>query len=216
MIFEADPDQIKQLDSLALVRLMRRLMLAECSLVDIPLRAATVPLQITVSDGGEDGRVEWTGGVDDTNYFPARFSAFQSKAQNLTETSVKAEISGKKKGGKATLRDVVSEVLSRRGNASDERLSLRPVPQSRGKTLSKLADGGPDPHALGVWRVDAPHGVRCLLGRPALTVEVVVEAEPADLTARQPHGRVEYKVFKWVVPFGRPDEDVLVTLEKLA
>ena len=77
MIFEAKPDQIEQLDSLGLVQLMRRLILAECRLVNIPLRSAIVPLQITVSDGGEDGRVEWTGGVDETEYFPARFSAFQ-------------------------------------------------------------------------------------------------------------------------------------------
>ena len=63
MFFEADASQIKQLDSLQLVQLMKRLLLAECRLVDIPLRAATIPLQITVADGGEDGRVDWNGGV---------------------------------------------------------------------------------------------------------------------------------------------------------
>jgi len=89
MIFEVTPEQIKQLDSTKLVKLMKRLMLAECRLANIPLRAIAVPLQITVADGGEDGRVEWTGGVDETDYFPARFSIFQSKAQNLTESSVK-------------------------------------------------------------------------------------------------------------------------------
>jgi hypothetical protein len=46
MIFEAEPDQIAQLDGLQLVQLMRRLILAECRLVNIPLRAAIVPLQI--------------------------------------------------------------------------------------------------------------------------------------------------------------------------
>jgi hypothetical protein len=88
MIFEADVDQIKRLNSLTLVQLMKRLMLAECRLADIPLRAAAVPLQITVADGGEDGRIEWTGGVDETDYFPARFCVFQSKAQNMTEALV--------------------------------------------------------------------------------------------------------------------------------
>ena len=61
MVFEVSPDFIKTLDSVMLVRLMKRLMLAECRLTDIPLRAASVPLQVTVPDGGEDGRVEWTG-----------------------------------------------------------------------------------------------------------------------------------------------------------
>jgi hypothetical protein len=115
MIFEADVDQIKRLNSLTLVQLMKRLMLAECRLADIPLRAAAVPLQITVADGGEDGRIEWTGGVDETDYFPARFCVFQSKAQNLTEALVKAEILKKQESGPPKLNEAILEVLSRRG-----------------------------------------------------------------------------------------------------
>jgi hypothetical protein len=42
MIFESDPDQIKQLGSFKLVKLMKRLMLSECRLVDIPLRGVSV------------------------------------------------------------------------------------------------------------------------------------------------------------------------------
>jgi hypothetical protein len=115
MIFEATPEQIRQLDNTVLVKLMKRLMLAECRLADIPLRAATVPLQITVADGGEDGRIEWTGGVDQTDYFPARFYVLQSKAQNMTETLVKAEILKKQNNGPPKLNEAVLEVLSRRG-----------------------------------------------------------------------------------------------------
>lgn len=115
MIFEVDADQISRLDSSQLVQLMKRLMLAECRLVDIPLRAVTVPLQITVADGGEDGRVEWTNGVDTTDFFPARLSIFQSKAQNLTEATITAEVLKKPKKGLAKLNDAVSEVLLRQG-----------------------------------------------------------------------------------------------------
>ena len=71
---------------------MHLLLLAECRLADIPIRAAHVPLQITVSDGGEDGRVEWMGGAELMPYFPSRLCIFQSKAQNLTEASVEKEI----------------------------------------------------------------------------------------------------------------------------
>lgn len=94
---------------------MKRLLLAECRLVNIPLRAATVPLQITVADGGEDGRVEWSGGIDETDYFPARFCVFQSKAQNLTKTTITAEIIKKPKKGRATLNPAISEAMARRG-----------------------------------------------------------------------------------------------------
>lgn len=92
MIFEADAEQITRLSSQKLVQLMKRLLLAECQLINIPLRAAIVPLQVTVSDGGEDGRVEWKGGADVTDYFPSRFCVFQSKAQNLTPAKITAEV----------------------------------------------------------------------------------------------------------------------------
>jgi hypothetical protein len=64
LIFEADPKQIKDLDSKELVQLMHRLLLAESRLAQIPLRSSHTALQITISDGGEDGRVEWEGGVE--------------------------------------------------------------------------------------------------------------------------------------------------------
>ena len=100
MIFEADAEQIARLSSQKLVELMKRLLLAECQLVNIPLRAASVPLQITVADGGEDGRVEWIDGVDATDYFPARYCVFQSKAQNINEARIKAEVLKKPKNGR--------------------------------------------------------------------------------------------------------------------
>jgi hypothetical protein len=68
MIFDAGPDHIATLDSLQLVKLMKRLLLAEARLTGIPLRAASVPLQVTVPDGGEDGSIRWTGRADSTPY----------------------------------------------------------------------------------------------------------------------------------------------------
>lgn len=115
MIFESDPDQIKQLNSVTLVKLMKRLILSECRLVDIPLRGVSVPLQITVADGGEDARVGWTSGMDETDYFPSRFCLFQSKAQNLTACLLKSEILKNQKKGPPKLNAAISEVLSRHG-----------------------------------------------------------------------------------------------------
>ena len=89
-------------------------------------------MQITVSDGGEDGRVEWSGGVLSTDYIPSQFCLFQSKAQNVTEQSIRTEILKKKPKPKAskkktqkkktkkaqltsTLSTAIREVLSRKG-----------------------------------------------------------------------------------------------------
>lgn len=115
MIFEADPEYIASLDSVALVQLMKRLMLAESRLAGIPLRGAAVPLQITVADGGEDGRVEWSGGQAATEYFPSRFTIFQSKAQNLSESLIKREVLKKQKRGRPKLSQAILDVLAKRG-----------------------------------------------------------------------------------------------------
>ena len=63
MLFDADPDQIAALDSTSLVKLLRRLVLSESRQLGIRLRGASVPLQITIADDGEEGRVEWDGGA---------------------------------------------------------------------------------------------------------------------------------------------------------
>ena len=65
--FKVTPDQIGRLDSPNLVELLRRLLSAEAREAGIPLAGVNVPLQITVPDGGEDGRILWDGGFDHTN-----------------------------------------------------------------------------------------------------------------------------------------------------
>jgi hypothetical protein len=52
MLFDTDPDYIAALDSTSLVKLLKRLALAESRLMGISLRGASVPLQITIADGG--------------------------------------------------------------------------------------------------------------------------------------------------------------------
>lgn len=116
MIFDAEPGYIATLDSSQLVKLMKRLLLAEARLTGIPLRGTNVPLQITVPDGGEDGSISWTGGADSTPYIPARFTILQSKAQDLTESRVKKEALAKPRKSKPpTLNNAVAEVLANSG-----------------------------------------------------------------------------------------------------
>lgn len=129
MIFEAEPEQISRLNSTDLVRLMKLLLLAEARLADVPLRAASVPMQITVPDGGDDGRVQWSDGAPSTDYFPSRFCIFQSKAQKITDSSLRAEVlknpkvqlkttrkaTAKPGKTKPALSPALVEVLSRKG-----------------------------------------------------------------------------------------------------
>ncbi len=159
MIFESEPSQITGLSSKSLVQLMRRLFLAECQLVDIPLRAAAVPLQITVPDGGEDGRVEWSGGVERTNYLPARFNIFQSKAQNLSESQIRAEMFSKKHrspGEPPTLNAAVADALAHTGSYvvfCSHSFTGQKISRLRKAIENAIRDAGADPAELGAIRV---------------------------------------------------------------
>lgn len=136
MIFDAEPDYIVTLDSSQLVKLMKRLLLAEARLMGIPLRGANVSLQITVPDGGEDGSISWTGGAASTPYIPARFTVLQSKAQDLTEARVKKEVLAKPRKGKPpALNDAVAEVLAKSGSYII--FCRQPMTGAKRKTLQK-------------------------------------------------------------------------------
>lgn len=118
MIFEISPDQIQRLDSMQLVELLRKLLHAEAQGAGISLRSVSVPLQITISDGGEDARVHWTGGNDGTNYFPCRLNVFQSKATDPGPAGWKKEVwtkASQKDGVPRDLNDAVMAAIADRG-----------------------------------------------------------------------------------------------------
>ncbi|MGO7968143.1 hypothetical protein ACC720_32465 [Rhizobium ruizarguesonis] len=90
-MFDVDPGQIVPLDSKQLVELLRRLLHSEALASGLALGGISVPLQITVADGGEDGRITWENGKDSTEYLPGRVNVFQSKASKLGPAGWKKE-----------------------------------------------------------------------------------------------------------------------------
>jgi hypothetical protein len=115
MIFDISPSQVESLDSLQLVELLRKLLHAEAQRAGIPLRGVSAPLQITVADGGEDARVNWNGGYDDTDYFPCRLNVFQSKATDSGPAGWKKEVWTKpsqKDGAQRLLNDAVLAAIA--------------------------------------------------------------------------------------------------------
>lgn len=91
MVFDVTPDQISRLEPKQLVDLLRRLLFSEARATNVAMSGISVPLKITVPDGGEDGRIVWEGGAAQTDYLPARFCLFQAKASNLTPAGWKKE-----------------------------------------------------------------------------------------------------------------------------
>lgn len=60
--FEVSELHIKQVDAVQLVQLIKRLAIADLHTANLQTSAVHGTLQVNVSDGGEDVRVEWQGG----------------------------------------------------------------------------------------------------------------------------------------------------------
>lgn len=110
--FEIEEKDLARLSADDFTKLMKRLITAEVHKAGIPKSAVEGTLQINISDGGEDIRVQWTGGPDQTDYIPARFTVFQCKAENLTDAKVRNE---PQTDDKTALKPAVAEVMANQG-----------------------------------------------------------------------------------------------------
>ena len=117
MIFETNANQIERLDQGQLVDLVRRLIQAELNKNSIPLRSGTAPAQITIGDGGDDARVSWAGGPNETDWLPSRFTIFQCKRGPTSPNGLKAETQTKSSQGSndPKLNEALQEVISHSG-----------------------------------------------------------------------------------------------------
>lgn len=119
MIFEVSPNQITELDSTELVKLLKKLLYAEAQKTGVSMRGVSVPLQINVSDGGEDARISWKAGRQETDYLPSRFCIFQSKATDPEPAGWKKEVwtkSSQKKGAQRQLNDALIKCIQEGGS----------------------------------------------------------------------------------------------------
>lgn len=80
--FRIDSSFVMSLDQIQLTKLLQILLHCELKANGIFQRGADVALNITVADGGEDGRVEWNDGPEQTDYIPSKLTLFQNKAVN--------------------------------------------------------------------------------------------------------------------------------------
>ena len=113
-MLEISADQINAFEGrdADFVALLRRLLFAEAQKHGLALGGIDVPAQITVPDGGDDGRIEWNAGTDHTDYVPARLTVFQIKATTMPRAKCRAEVVHELTG---TLKPAVREALERSG-----------------------------------------------------------------------------------------------------
>jgi hypothetical protein len=188
MFFTVTPSQIQQLGELQLVQLLRRLMYSEASSTGIPLRGVSVPLQITVADGGEDASCQWLAGRDSTDYFPARLTIFQSKATNTGPSEWKKEMwtqDTRRDGVARVLNPAVERAIAARG-AYVGFCSWPLVGNKLATRVAKMKEGireaGADPDQLGSLEIyDANRIAGWASAHPAVAVWINQEQSGLDL-----------------------------------
>jgi hypothetical protein len=158
MIFNINSSQIKKLNSTELVELLKKLLHAEAQKFGIGLRGVSVPLQINVPDGGEDGRISWQGGLKQTGYLPSRFCIFQSKAtsaDNMTKAGWKKEVwtkASQKKDAIRELNDAVKDAIENNGSYIGFTSGVLIRPQKYKDRIDGIKEGireaGGDPNSL--------------------------------------------------------------------
>ncbi|PEN12746.1 hypothetical protein CRI94_12015 [Longibacter salinarum] len=117
-LFDVEPSSLDDLDGGGLTKVLRELVWLELYQHGGSLSKVHIPLNITVRDGGIDGRVQWEGDPPPENLsgFNSRDTAFQVKATNVGPSACKEELldsSGNdlKPGVKRVLQEGASYVL---------------------------------------------------------------------------------------------------------
>ena len=90
--FEVTGEHVAVLNERTLPQLLRHLLSAEAQAHGLPAAGIHVAASIHIADGGEDGRIEWTGGPDRTPFLPSRLCQFQLKAGSIGPKAAGREV----------------------------------------------------------------------------------------------------------------------------
>lgn len=90
--FEVTGQHVAALSERKLVNLIRRLLAAEALSGELPMDGIHVAAVVTAPDGGEDAKIEWSGGPGRTRFLPSRHTQFQLKASELTPGDAGREV----------------------------------------------------------------------------------------------------------------------------
>ena len=91
-LFEVTGKDISELSVEMLPKLLRRLLSVEAEFNDLPREGIQVASNIYVPDGGEDGRIVWSGGPPRTRFLPSRYCQFQLKAGKVYPSELRNEV----------------------------------------------------------------------------------------------------------------------------
>lgn len=110
--YKVEASQIKRLNDVQISNLLNVLLIAEAIKFNIPLNTVRVASNIRTPDGGEDGRIEWSGLPERTEFIPNHLTQFQNKATEMTSTEFANELIA----SNGELKHMVASVLSQGGS----------------------------------------------------------------------------------------------------
>ncbi|MCU7806396.1 MAG: hypothetical protein KZQ73_00780 [Candidatus Thiodiazotropha sp. (ex Semelilucina semeliformis)] len=148
LVYEVQAEDITGLNDVQITCLLKMLLHHESRVAGIAQRAVEVALNIRVADGGEDGRIQWEGGPDQTDYLPCRFVQFQNKATEMGPTAcaneliahgqIKPRIDEALSGGAAYILFITQKLNTEQ---KDERITkIRDALRGHGKVYADIAD----------------------------------------------------------------------------
>jgi len=145
--------QIANLSKDQLPALLKVLLHCEAATYGIWTSSAEVPLEISVPDGGEDGRIKWEAGPDRTNFIPRRFALFECKATKMDARKCRSQML---QGKPAKLKPRILEVCDAGGAyiILASRDTVRDKTARVAKMKAAVKDGGcqqPDLVHLDFW-----------------------------------------------------------------
>ncbi|MCY4223672.1 MAG: type II toxin-antitoxin system MqsA family antitoxin [Bacteroidetes bacterium] len=140
--FDITGDEISSLRPQELDKLLLTLLTAEAELNYLSIRDLKIAENINAPDSGEDGRILWSNGPDNTQFLPGRFCVFQLKAREMYPGDVEKEMCVK---GKEKIKPLLRSVIENHGHyiiISTKQCNQLQIKKRNNKILTVLQTNG--------------------------------------------------------------------------
>ena len=168
--FEVLENDIKNLSDVNLTRLLRLLLHLEAKKYNIPASSIKVSLEITVPDGGEDGRIRWDGEIEKTNWITNNNTMYQCKAvKSFGPMACREEVLNE---DQTEIKQKIDELLNSKGayvimttaRAQDKEKNIKAIREEFKEKKKKYADSCEvlfyDCVEVAAWSNEYPSAIR--------------------------------------------------------
>ena len=176
--------------------LLRKLLSAEAQAHGLPEHGIHVASSIATPDGGEDGRITWTGGPSRTPFLPSRFCLFQVKAGKMAPAAAALEVVGRNGDVKPMVRSAL-EAGGRYFLLCAHRYTYQQIDARKNRIREAIRDAGMPIDDAQVEFCDADWVASWANGHPSVAAWVKQQTQPGTVGPFR----------SWAHWAGRPEHD---------